>query len=154
MLPQGPLYAKSILYGSQDVTNGMIPSLQPGIALTITMGTDPGEVDGTVQAGAVEAGAPVNMVAVPEGAYAARQDMERFGSSPAGANFSMANLPPGDYKLFALESDDFGDLRNRDLLKLLEGKAPAVTVHAGGHEQVSVTAISIGEVNEAKGKLK
>jgi hypothetical protein len=154
MLPQGPLYAKSILYGSQDVTGGVIPSLQPGIDLTITMGTDPGEVDGTVQAGTVEAGAPVNMVAVPEGAYAARQDMERFGSSPAGANFSMANLPPGDYKLFALESDDFGDLRNRDLLKLLEGKASPVTVHAGGHEQVSVTAISIGEVDEAKGKLK
>jgi hypothetical protein len=154
MLPQGPLYAKSVLYGGQDVTGGVIPSLQPGIALTITMGTDPGEVDGTVQAGAVEAGAPVNMVAVPEGAYAARQDMERFGSSSAGANFSMANLPPGDYKLFALESDDFGDLRNRDLLKLLEGKASPVTVHAGGHEQVSVTAISIGEVDEAKGKLK
>ncbi len=77
-LPQGPLYAKSVMYGSQDVTGGAIPSLQPGMALTITMGTDPGEVDGTVQAGAVEAGAPVNMVAVPEGAYAARQDMERF----------------------------------------------------------------------------
>jgi hypothetical protein len=153
-LPQGPLYAKSILYGSQDVTGGVIPSLQPGIALTITMGTDPGEVDGTVQPGAVEAGASVNMVAVPEGAYAARQDMERFASCPAGANFSMPNLPPGDYKIFALETDDFSDLRNRDLLKLLEGKASPVTVHAAEHVQVGVTAISISEVEQAKGKLK
>ncbi|MGA3237875.1 MAG: carboxypeptidase regulatory-like domain-containing protein [Bryobacteraceae bacterium] len=127
MLPQGSLYAKSVLYGSQDVTNGVIPSLQPGVALTITMGTDPGEVDGTVQAGAVEAGVPVNLVAVPDGAYAARQDMQRFSSSGAGGNFSIPNLPPGDYKIFAWESDDFSDLRNRDLLKLLEGKAPAVT---------------------------
>jgi hypothetical protein len=66
----------------------------------------------------------------------------------------MPNLPPGDYKIFAMETDDYSDLRNRDLLKLLEGKAAAVTVHAGGHDQVSVTAISIGEVDEAKGKLK
>jgi len=154
ILPQGPLYAKSILYGSQDVTSGVIPSLQPGIALTITMGTDPGEVDGTVQPGAVEAGVPVSIVAIPEGAYAARQDMERFASSPAGANFTMPNLPPGDYKVFALETDDYSDLRNRDLLKLLEGKASSVTVHAGGHEQVSVTAISTGELAQAKGKLK
>jgi hypothetical protein len=154
ILPQGPLYAKSVLYGSQDVTGGLIPGLQPGIKLSITMGTDPGEVDGTVQPGAVEAGVPVNMMAVPEGAYAARQDMERQSSGPAGANFSMPNLPPGDYKIFAMETDDYSDLRNRDLLKLLEGKAAAVTVHAGGHDQVSVTAISIGEVDEAKGKLK
>jgi hypothetical protein len=153
-LPQGPLYAKSILYGSQDVISGVIPSLQAGIALTITMGTDPGEVDGTVQAGTVEAGMPINMVAVPEGAYAARQDMERFASSPAGANFSMPNMPPGDYKIFAVESDDYSDLRNRDLLKLLEGKAAPVTVHATEHVQVSVTAIPIGEVEQAKGKLK
>jgi hypothetical protein len=154
ILPQGALYAKSILYGSQDVTGGVIPGLQQGVALTITMGTDPGEVDGTVQPGAVEAGVPVSMVAVPEGAYAARQDMERYASVAAGANFSMANLPPGDYKIFALETDDFSDLRNRDLLKLLEGKASPVSVHAGGHEQVSVTAISVGEVEQAKGKLK
>ena len=153
-LPQGPLYAKSVLYGSQDVTGGAIPSLQPGIALTITMGADPGEVDGTVQAGAVEAGMPVNITAVPDGAYAARQDMERSSSSPAGANFSLPNLPPGDYKIFALETDDYGDVRNRDLLKLLEGKASSVTIRAGGHEQVSVTAISMSEVEEAKGKLK
>jgi len=153
-LPQGPLYAKSILYGSQDAANGVISSLQAGIALTITMGTDPGEVDGTVQAGAVEAGMPINMVAVPEGAYAARQDMERFASSPAGANFSMPNMPPGEYKIYAVESDDYSDLRNRDLLKLLEGKAAPVTVHATEHVQVSVTAISIGEVEQAKGKLK
>jgi hypothetical protein len=153
-LPQGPLYAKSILYGSQDVTNGVIPSLQPGIALTITMGIDPGEVDGTVQPGAVEPGVPVNMVAVPEGAYAARQDMERSSSSPAGANFTLPNLPPGDYKIFALETDDYSDLRNRDLLKLLDGKASSVTVHANEHVQVSVTAISTGELEQAKGKLK
>jgi hypothetical protein len=153
-LPQGPLYAKSILYGSQDVTNGVIPSLQAGIPLTVTMGTDPGEVDGTVQPGTVEAGVPVTIVAVPEGAYAARQDMERFASSPAGASFSIPSLPPGDYKVFALETDDYSDLRNSDLLKLLEGKASPATVHATEHVQVSVTAISIGEVEQAKGKLK
>ena len=43
---------------------------------------------------------------------------------------------------------------NRDLMKLLEGKAASVTVHAAGHEQVSVTAISIGEIEQAREKLK
>jgi hypothetical protein len=93
-------------------------------------------------------------MAIPQGAYAARQDLERSSWSSAGGNFSLLNLAPGEYKIFALETDDFSDLRNRDLLKLLEGKASPVSVHAGGHEQVGVTAIPISEVEQAKGKLK
>ncbi len=154
MLPQGALYAKSILYGSQDVSNGVIPSLQPGAALTIVMGTDPGEIDGTVQPGSVEAGAPVLVAALPEDAYAARTDMQRLAPIAAGGNFALTNVPPGNYKVFALETDDFSEILNRDLMKLLEGKATSVTVHASGHEQVSVTAIPGSEVEEARGKVK
>jgi hypothetical protein len=152
-LPQGQLYAKSILYGSQDVTNGVIPSLQPDIKLTITLGTDPGEIDGTVQPGSVESGAPVLVAAIPEDAYAARTDMQKLAPSAAGTNYSLANVPPGNYKVFALETSDFGDVMNRDLMKLLDGNATAVTVTASGHQQVSVTAIPAGVVEQAKRKL-
>jgi hypothetical protein len=151
---QGLLYVKSIFYGGQDVTNGLIPSMQPGTALNVTMGTDPGEIDGTVQPGSLDAGTPVEVVALPEDAYAARQDMQRIASGSAGGSFALANAPPGNYKVFAMQSGDFGDVNNRDLMKLLEGKATAVTVHAAGHEQVSVTAISLSEVEQARGKLK
>ena len=36
------IYVKSILYGSLDVSGGVIPDLQPGGLLAITVGTDPG----------------------------------------------------------------------------------------------------------------
>jgi hypothetical protein len=153
-LPQGPLYAKSILYGSQDVTNGVIPSLQPGNVFAITMGTDAGEIDGTVQPGSVESGAPVLVVALPEDAYAARQDMQRLAAASAGATFALANVPPGNYKVFAIETDDFSEVLDRDLMKLLEGRATPVTVHAALHEQISVTAIPMSEVVQARGKVK
>ncbi len=152
MFPQ--LYVKSILYGSQDVSSGIIPDVQPGASLSIVMGTDPGEIDGRVQLGSLESGAPVMLVAIPDDAYANRWDLRRFTSSSAEGSFTMPWLAPGDYKIFAFESSgDDTDRSDPDLLKLLEGHAAAVTVHANGHEQAAVTPISASEIEHAKEKL-
>jgi hypothetical protein len=150
----GPLYLKSAWYGNLDVTSGLIPSLQPGTALHITMGTDVGEIDGKVQPGDVDSGIPVLVAALPEEAYAAREDMQRQTTGPTGGSFTLSKMPPGNYKVFALQTEDFSDMYNRELMKLLEGKAASITVHAAGHEQVSVTVISIGEIEQAREKLK
>jgi hypothetical protein len=153
-LPHGQVYAKSDLYGSQDVTKGVIPNLQPGVPLIITLGTDTGGFQGTVQPGSVESGAPVLVVAIPEDDYAARLDMQTQVPTSAGGNFAVPAVPPGNYKVFALQTLDFGDGQNRDLLKLLEGNAVTVTVSPNGQERISVTAVPASEVEQARGKLK
>lgn len=151
-LPQ--TYVKSILYGSQDVSSGAIPDLEPGGSITITVGTDPGEIDGTVQLGTLEAGTPVLVAAIPDDAYAQRQDLMRITNSSAEGAFTMQGFAPGEYRVFALASQDFQDVSNRELLKLLEGKATGVTVHAGGHEQASVVPVTGSEIGRAKEKLQ
>jgi hypothetical protein len=148
------LYVKSAWYGNLDVTSGSIPSLEPGTALRIVMGTDAGEIDGTVQPGNVDLGMPVLVAALPEEAFAAREDMQRQTTGPAGGSFTLSNMPPGNYKVFALQTEDFSEMYNPELMKLLEGKAASVTVSAAGHEQVSVTAVSIWELEQALEKLK
>jgi Carboxypeptidase regulatory-like domain len=147
------VYVKSILYGSQDVSSGVIPDAQPGGSLAITLGTDPGEIDGTVQAGSVESGTPVLVLAIPDDAHAQRNDLMRITNSSAEGTFTLQGLAPGDYKVFALATQDYEDYQNRELLKLLEGNAAAVTVHANGHEQASLTPIPTSEINRAKEKL-
>lgn len=147
------LYAKSILYEGQDVSSGVIPDVEPGASLSIVMGTDPGEIDGTVQLGSLEPGTPVLIATIPDDAHAARNDLFRITSSAAEGAFSLRGLAPGDYKLLALQGQNFEDVQNRDLLKLLEDKATAVTVHAAGHEQASLTPVSAGEIGHAKEKL-
>jgi protocatechuate 3,4-dioxygenase beta subunit len=154
MPPAGQqLYVKSMLYAGQDVSNGIIPNAQPGASLAIAMGTDPGGVDGTVQLGSLESGTPVSIAIVPDDARAARTDLRQFTGSSAEGAFTFRWLAPGDYKIFALETPDFEDTQNNDLLQLLEGKATTVTIHAGGHEQVSVIPIAAGDIQKAKEKL-
>jgi Carboxypeptidase regulatory-like domain len=149
----GTFYFKSILYGSQDVSSGLIPDVEPGGTLAITVGTDPGEIDGTVQVGTVESGTPVMVVAIPDDAHAERRDLTQTTNSSAEGTFTLRGLAPGEYKVFALATQDWEDGQNRDLLKLLDGKAAAVTVHGGGHEQVSVAPVLTSEIARAKEKL-
>jgi hypothetical protein len=146
------LYIKSMTYGANDITGGVIANTQPGTALTIVLGADPGSIQGTVQPGVLEPGTPLIIAAIPDDGHAARSDLYHSTQSAADGSFALAALPPGDYKLYALQSQDSDDADDRDLLKLLEGSASAVTVHAGMTEQVHVVPVPAAEIERAKGK--
>ena len=151
--PGSQLYVKSALYAGQDVSNGIIPDLEPGGSLSIVLGTDSGEVDGQVQLGSLQSGSPVIVVILPDEAHAERRDLYRINSSTAEGRFSLGGLAPGDYKLIALEGMDYEDAQNHDLLRLLESHATAVTVHGNGHDQATVMPVPASEIQKAKEKL-
>jgi hypothetical protein len=150
----GTIYIKSMFYGSQDVSSGVIADVQPGSSLAITVGVDPGVIDGTVQAGSLEPGTPVVVMAIPDDTHAQRNDLMRITGGSAEGTFTLPGLAPGDYRVFALATQDYDDYLNRELLKLLEGKAAAVTVHANGHEQASLTPVPAREIERAREKLQ
>ena len=153
-VPQGGvMYVKSLLYSGQDVSSGVIPDLEPGGALAITLGTDPGAVDVQVQSGSLAPGAQVVIAIMPDDAHFDRQDLYRINGGNADGKISLGGLAPGDYKMLAFEGLDYEDAQNHDLLKLLEGRAAAVTIHANGHDQVSVMPVPAAEIEKAKEKL-
>jgi hypothetical protein len=153
-LPQWlQFYAKSILYGSQDVSNGMIPDAEPGASLTIVLGSDPGEIDGTIQSGSPDSAAPVTIALMPDDAHIGRADLYRIYGNTTG-RFSIQGLGPGDYRVFALDGPNNEDAHNPDLLKSLESRATLATVHPNGHEQISLSPIPASEIEAAKDKLQ
>lgn len=150
----GGFYAKSILYSGQDVSSGVIPDLEPGGALVLTFGTDAGEIEGQVQSGSLESGAQVIVVLMPDDAHLERNDLYRINTSAADRRFTFGGIAPGDFKIVAFEGLDFEDAENHDLLRLLASRAAPVTIHAGGHEQVSVTPVTAAELEKAKEQLR
>jgi protocatechuate 3,4-dioxygenase beta subunit len=147
------MYVKSLQYGNQDVSNGKIQVGEAGSALGVTLGTDPGQVSGTVQASSGGPAARFTGIVAAAGGNEDRRDLQRIFGGQDGS-FRAAGLAPGDYKVFIFEGDNFQDLQNTDLRHLLEDKAASVTVHAGGNETVQVRAISVDAVTEAKGRLQ
>ncbi len=153
-LPQAAgLYVKSVLYSGQDVSSGIIPDVEPGGALSITLGTDPGELDVQVQSGSVSSGTPVLISIMPDDTHINRQDLYRTGGGTVEGKFSIGGLAPGDYKVLAFEGFDYEDANNHELLELLESRAAAVTIHANGHDQITVTPVPAAEIEKAKEKL-
>ncbi len=155
VLPVVPqFYTKRIAYGSDDVSNGVLANPRPGASLTVVLGTDPGEIDGTVAAGSLESGSPVLIALVPTDWGSRRFDLARVSGGYAEGPFTFPALAPGDYKLFALDSQNFEDGGNRALLKLLEAQAVSVTVHAGMHEQAAPVPIPAADIERAKERLR
>ncbi len=147
------LYVKTIWYGTQDVSDGIIPMAQEGVPLRIALGSDPAQVEARVASRDAESGAPLRWLLMPQGALAGRWYL-RQSTGAAGNSFRFDTLAPGDYKIFAIESADDDNIFDAELLGLLDARGTAVTLHAGERQSVTVAPISVGEVERAKSKLK
>ena len=145
------LYVKSIHLGSQDVTDGSVTPVA-GAPLLIALGTDPGEIDGTVQTS--NASAAGIWIAVYSTKYPHRTDLTRTIMAPPTGSFTVPNLAPGEYKVLAMESADAGDVQNPDLRTALERNAASVTVTSSGRQTIQVTAISADDVEAARAKIR
>jgi hypothetical protein len=96
-------YLKSVRCGDRDATGDALLDIAPGVQLTLVLGSDGGTVSGSARA--ATKGANVFVTLAPAGRLAERLDLVRTVEAEDGG-FKVENVPPGEYKLFALESED------------------------------------------------
>ena len=135
-------YLKGVRFNGQDSADGRI-TVTSGGQLTVMVATDVGDISGTVQG-------PANIVT----ASLAGTDVVAMAGVGPGGNFRMGNLAPGDYRVIAWESRDYGLTQYDEFRKQFDGRAVTVTVHASGHETASVTTVTAAEIETAKGRLQ
>lgn len=146
-------YLKSIRFGDQEVPSGQIEVGQAPGVLTLALATDGGQIDGTVEDAN---GAPASraMVTVsPDGVHETRRDLFRMTLADGNGRFTLKDVAPGSYHVYAWEGTDPGAVQNLDLRKALESRATAVTVGATGRESVHVKAIPAADLDREKVKL-
>jgi hypothetical protein len=140
-LPAG-MWVKSVRVGDQEVLeNGADLSGGSAGPMQITLGTQTGQITGTVQNGQQQP-APGSMVTLmPDPIREGRTDLYRTVTTDQSGQFSLQRVPPGDYKLFAWEHIELGRYMDPDFLKVHEGKAVKVTVKGNEQQQVSASLI-------------
>ena len=123
-LPPGS-YVKSIRFGDQEVTGGVLDIAQDAAGpLKIVISAKAATIEGNVTG----AEAPCLIVALPQNATAALPIQPSTGTDAQG-HFILTGLAPGSYRLFALDpSIGYPD---PDLLKKLESRGETVTVSEG-----------------------
>jgi hypothetical protein len=133
------IYVKSIMMGQTDVLNTGIRlpgSLQP---IVITLGANPGNIEGRVLDGP-QTRAGTRVVLVPEGGQRAHVHHKSTSSDESG-RFQFTRVPPGEYKLFAWERVEPGAWENEEFLRQYESRGAAVRVVEGQTATAEVTLL-------------
>jgi hypothetical protein len=125
---------KSATLGGVDVLNsGLRFAGEPDKVLEIVLARNAGSLAGRVEDEQKRpvAGVFVVLTSHIQGARLYRTDMQKTVSTDAAGQFEVKNLPPGDYKVFALEGFEKDSWVDPDFFKPYEDRGLSVKVGEG-----------------------
>jgi hypothetical protein len=135
------MYLKSLRAGDKQLPDLRLDArTQPG-PLTVLLGADAGQVEGSVYSSKGEAAVRARVDLIPSGDHASRVDFNRSNFSDERGEFSIQEVPPGEYQVFAWEDVPVGAPQDPEFRKPFEKRAAALKVEPNGHAKVTLTAI-------------
>jgi Carboxypeptidase regulatory-like domain len=129
------VYVKSAKLGGVDVLNtGFRFAGEPDRVLEIVLAKNAGSLAGRVEDERKQAVSGVFVILIPNVSTARlyRTDMYKTTSTDADGRFEVKNLPPGDYKIFALEGFEKDAWVDPEFFKPYEDRGLVVKVGEGG----------------------
>ena len=128
------LYVADIRQAAQSVfDDGIEVSSKASEPLEIQLRSGAGTVEGTVQDAAGHPVASATVVLVPTATRRQNRVLYRTGSTDASGKFSLRNVSPGSFKVFAWQAPPAGAAYyNSTFLSKVEDKGRPVTVTQGG----------------------
>jgi hypothetical protein len=127
-------YVKSARLGGVEVLNtGFQFAGEPDKTLEIVLGANAGTLTGRVEDERKQPAAGVLVILVPDARTARlfRTDMNRMASTDSEGRFEVKGLPPGDYKVFALDGFEKDAWLDPEFLKPHEDRGMTVRVEEG-----------------------
>jgi len=146
-MPEG-YYVASIRSGGVDaLVKGLDTTAGAPPPVEIVVRPNAGQVGGTVSdESSHQPAAAATVVLVPEDAE--RRGRPLFYRSAAAAGdgrFTLKNLNPGDYRIYAFEEIEFSAWLDPEYMKPFEGRGEKITVREGAPQTVRITLIP-GEI--------
>jgi hypothetical protein len=154
-IPSGA-YVKSVDYDRRDASDGTFTVYQGGGILTIHLAPDTGQLTATVQA---EGGGALDQVAIVAAAISnvgAQSERVRVHYTNEKGRAPVFDLPPGDYKLFAIDGtdEDMMIAQSPEFLAEVGAKAVVVTVRAYTGTSADLRMLTADEIRRIKAKLQ
>ena len=137
--PHAGTYVKSIRFADEEALDGRIDLTKTSGPLTILLGADVGEVEGTVKKAN---GDPAVRVLVTLIAYG-RRDLSQSGFTGEQGKFHLRGVAPGEYKIFAWEDVPFGAPQDPEFRKPFEKQGLTLKMEPNGQQTVELTTIVI-----------
>ena len=133
-------YVKAIRVGDADVTESGVDFTGGVISaeVTVLVSMTAAQIDGTVQNDKSEPAPGAFVVAIPEGK---RREIDRYYATAAtddSGHFTLKNLAPGDYRVYAFDLVENGAYMDPDWVKPFESKGGKVAVKDSGRESIQL----------------
>jgi hypothetical protein len=149
-----PMYVKAIRYGPDDVAEGIVNLASDEDTLTLLLGTDSGQLRGTVQTGnGGPAGHRPVTIAPPEN-LSNRRDLLKTVLTDSTGGFQASGLAPGDYTVYAWDDPDVPMAEDSDFRRQFAAQASAVTIASGAPATVALKAVPAEEIRKGKEKFR
>jgi hypothetical protein len=147
-------YLKSIRLGDHENNSGKLDLTEhTSASLSLLLGADGGEVDGTVQNSSGQPAAATQVTLAPAEEYDARSDLLKRAFTDSSGNFRIMDVAPGEYKVFAWERDLDGSTQSAEFRKPFESKSVAITVGPKETASVQLNVITAEDMERERGKL-
>jgi uncharacterized protein (DUF2141 family) len=128
--------------GNPEVLDSGIAIGRTGATVDLSISPGVGKIQGTVTGG--ESCAGFQVLLVPDRSSADQRDFHRATSDRA-CRFTMRNVPPGEYKIFARDPLGSAPLTDPELLQQYVDQAQSLQLKEGGDVNVEVGIVSLGD---------
>ena len=93
------------------------------------------------------------MTLAPAKEYDDREDLFKRVVTDASGNFKIPDVAPGEYKIFAWESDPENNTQSAEFRKPFEGRSVAVTVGPNDKASIQLSVITAEDMEKERSKL-
>src|SRR5581483_7775878 len=141
-LPDG-YYVKSVRLGNEEVLEtGLDLTRAAGAAVTVRLSPGAGQVEGSVMNAQQQPAPGVTVVLIPNDAKR-RERMQNYKNVTTDqyGRFTLKNIDPGEYKVFAWEDIEYGAYMDPDFVKPVESRGEPVTIRENSRERVQLSMI-------------
>jgi hypothetical protein len=134
-------FVESLVVGTRDLVDTGLDLSGGTLSVDLTVSSGAGVIDGTVTTDKDEPIANASVVVVPEAKYRKQPYRYRKVFADQAGHFTIRNLRPGSYTLFAWEILDSDEYLDPDFLNPYEALGTAVKVEKSSRQSVALQVI-------------
>lgn len=142
---QNGYYLKSAKLAGRDVPDNMLDLSISGSALELIVANDSASITGTVQKPNGDPVASARVTAVPAN-NSQRRDLFKSANSGTDGTFTLSNLPPGSYKIFAWEEVEANAWMDPEFRRPFESLGTTATIRDGSGPTVTLRVIGKDQI--------
>jgi protocatechuate 3,4-dioxygenase beta subunit len=136
------LYVKSIRLGDEELPDRRLDATRGAAGpLTVVLGSDVGQIEGSVVLADGNPAARVRVTLFPDGASSGRSELFKVVFTDDQGKFHFDKVAPAEYRLFAWQDVQPGGPQDPELRKKFEKQSVTLKLASNGHETVPLTAI-------------